>query len=80
MGARSSQPRSPNLNKTDGHLLEYLRDTFVQGGGGTDTRNLTGLVAALVVSLMIILLAVKLYRAHVFTSSGIFNVTELGSF
>ena len=28
MGVRSSQPRSPNLNKTDGHLLEYLRDDF----------------------------------------------------
>ena len=29
MGVRSSQPRSPNLNKTDGHLLEYFRNTFV---------------------------------------------------
>ena len=29
MGVRSSQPRSPNLNKTDGHLLEYFRNALV---------------------------------------------------
>ena len=35
MGVRSSQPRSPNLNKTDGHLLDYYRNTFGAGGGGS---------------------------------------------
>ena len=35
MGVRSSQPKSPNLNKADGHLLEYFRNTFGTGGGGT---------------------------------------------
>ena len=33
MGVRSSQPRSPNLNKTDGHLIEYFRNAFSVGGG-----------------------------------------------
>ena len=78
MGVRSSQPRSPNLNKTDGHLLEYLRDTFVQGGGA-DTRVATGLVATGGV-INDYSSGSKVYRAHVFTSSGIFNVTELGSY
>ena len=36
MGVRSSQPRRPNLNKTDGHLLEYFRQNFGGGGGGTN--------------------------------------------
>ena len=34
MGARSSQSRGPGLNETDGHLLEYFRNTFSGGGGG----------------------------------------------
>ena len=33
MGARSSQSRGPGLNKSDGHLLEYFRQTFGAGGG-----------------------------------------------
>ena len=45
MGVRSSQPKSPNLNKTDGHLLEYFRNTFVEGGGGTNKPPDTGLTA-----------------------------------
>ena len=45
MGVRSSQPRSPNLNKTDGHLLEYFRNTFVEGGGGTNFSPLQGMTA-----------------------------------
>lgn len=36
MGARSSQSRGPGLNKTDGHLIEYLRTAFGPGGGGTN--------------------------------------------
>ena len=46
MGARSSQPKSPNLNKADGHLLEYFRNTFGAGGGGTnDAPSASGIVA-----------------------------------
>ena len=36
MGARSSQSRGPGLNKSDGHLLEYFRQNFGAGGGGTE--------------------------------------------
>ena len=36
MGARSSQSKGPGLNKTDGHLLEYFRQNFGAGGGGTN--------------------------------------------
>ena len=35
MGARSSQSRGPGLNKSDGHLIEYSRDVFGAGGGGS---------------------------------------------
>ena len=40
MGARSSQSRGPGLNETDGHLLEYFRNTFTGGGGGTNSMLL----------------------------------------
>lgn len=33
MGAKSSRNTSQN-NRSDGHLLSYLRNTFVRGGGG----------------------------------------------
>jgi hypothetical protein len=35
MGARSSRNTTQN-NRSDGHLLEYFRNTFVRGGGGTN--------------------------------------------
>ena len=36
MGARSSKITAQN-NRSDGHLLEYFRNTFVRGGGGTNS-------------------------------------------
>ena len=42
MGARSSQSRGPGLNKSDGHLLEYFRQTFGAGGGGTNAAPSAG--------------------------------------
>jgi hypothetical protein len=35
MGARSSRNTTQN-NRSDGHLLEYFRKSFVRGGGGTN--------------------------------------------
>ena len=35
MGARSTRNTTQN-NRSDGHLLEYFRNTFVRGGGGTN--------------------------------------------
>ena len=78
MGVRSSQPRSPNLNKTDGHLLEYFRNTFLAGGGGTNagTANPDGLTATGgVISDYVD--GSNVYRAHVFTSTGEFDVSAL---
>ena len=54
MGVRSSQPRSPNLNKTDGHLLEYFRQNFGGGGGGTNPPPPSSLIEQLVVLSVII--------------------------
>ena len=79
MGVRSSQPRSPNLNKTDRHLLEYFRNTFVEGGGGTNSSSAgTGLSATGGV-ISDYADSGTVYRAHIFTSSGTFEVTEIGS-
>ena len=47
MGARSSQSRGPGLNETDGHLLEYFRNTFGGGGGGTNYVAPPGAVSPL---------------------------------
>jgi len=80
MGARSSQSRGPGLNETDGHLLEYFRNTFSAGGGGNSGNNTpipnpgitaTGGVISDYTS------GSDIYRAHVFNSSGIFDVSAL---
>ena len=79
MGARSSQSRGPGLNKSDGHLLEYFRQSFGAGGGGTNfvpipDQGLTatgGNVGEYTEGS-------NTYKVHVFTGSGPFNVTELG--
>ena len=80
MGARSSQSRGPGLNETDGHLLEYFRNTFGAGGGGNSGPNVpiptpgitaTGGVISDYTS------GSDVYRAHVFNSSGIFDVSAL---
>ena len=83
MGARSSQSRGPGLNETDGHLLEYFRNTFTGGGGadsgptaappgfgGPQGLTATGGVVSDYVD------GDEVYRAHVFTSSGTFAVTD----
>ena len=81
MGARSSQPRSPHLNKTDGHLLEYFRNAFGAGGGGTNapTSNPEGLTATGGVISDYNTPPGAVYRAHVFTNSGTFQVTAAES-
>ena len=78
MGVRSSQPRSPNLNKTDGHLLEFFRDAFGAGGGGTNAPSGTlGLEASGGIVNEYTSGPVT-YRAQVFTTTGEFDVTALG--
>ena len=79
MGARSSQSRGPGLNKSDGHLLEYFRQTFGAGGGGTNAAPLTGLTASGgIVSDYTV--GSDVYRAHIFTASGEFSVSAIGGY
>ena len=79
MGARSSRNTTQN-NRSDGHLLEYFRNTFVRGGGGTNFvpspqgLTATGGVISDYTS------GPAVYRAHIFTSSGTFSVTAPGTF
>ena len=82
MGARSSQSRGPGLNKSDGHLLEYLRNTFGAGGGGTNTSPpvTSGLTATGGVINDYTTAPGDIYRAHIFTASGTFNVDAIGDY
>ena len=79
MGVKSSQPRSPNLNKTDGHLIEYFRNAFVGGGGGTNPPPPSGITATGGI-ISDYTTGPAIYRAHIFTSTGTFEITELGDF
>ena len=82
MGARSSQSRGPGLNETDGHLLEYFRNTFSGGGGGNSGPNIPVPPSGLTATGGIIndyTSGSDVYRSHVFTSSGTFNVTAPGT-
>ena len=48
MGVRSTGSQHPTTTEADGHLLEYFRQNFGAGGGGTNTSpadSLTGLTA-----------------------------------
>ena len=80
MGVRSSQPKSPNLNKTDGHLLEYFRNTFGAGGGANSGPTVlvqSGMTATGGI-INDYTEGTKIYRSHVFVSTGTFTVTSLG--
>ena len=81
MGARSSQSRGPGLNKTDGHLLEYFRQTFGAGGGGNSGPSVSPVVGHTATGGVISDYTDGgfVYRSHVFTASGTFDVTALGN-
>ena len=75
MGARSTQGRGPGLNKTDGHLLKYLRDSFTAGGGAGNTIHVVGGSGGDQV------VDYNGYRIHVFKTTGqsTFTLTEPAS-
>ena len=81
MGARSSQSRGPGLNKSDGHLLEYFRQAFSAGGGGTQyvppTEGITATGGA--ISDYTEPGPGNVYRAHIFTATGELDVTDAPS-
>ena len=75
MGARSTGSH-PTTTKADGHLLEYFRQNFTAGGGAATPIAPSGLTASGgVVSDYSV--GGTVYRAHVFTTSGTFDVTAL---
>ena len=79
MGARSSRNTTQN-NRSDGHLLEYFRKSFLRGGGAAlpvpppPGLTATGGVISDYTD------GPAVYRAHIFTSSGTFTVTAPGTF
>ena len=80
MGVRSTGSQHPTTTQADGHLLEYFRQNFGGGGGGTNAPpgaeglKATGGIISDYTS------GSNVYRSHIFTSSGTFAVTELGDF
>jgi hypothetical protein len=79
MGARSSKNTTQN-NRSDGHLLEYFRNTFVRGGGGTNFPPPPSGLTATGGVISDYTDGPAVYRAHVFTSTGTFSVTAPGTF
>ena len=80
MGARSTGSH-PTTTKTDGHLLEYFRQNFGAGGGANSgpTATPTGLTATGGI-ISDYTDGPAVYRAHIFTSSGTFDVSAIGDF
>ena len=79
MGVRSTGNQHPTTTQADGHLLEYFRQNFGAGGGGTNTAAGQGLTATGGV-ISDYTDSGTVYRAHIFTSSGTFDVSAIGSF
>ena len=75
MGARSSNRNKPQNNISDGHLLEYFRNTFIRGGGGTNASGGSGLIATGGV-ISDYTAGGTSYRSHIFTSLGSLVVTS----
>ena len=78
MGVRSTGSQHPTTTQADGHLLEYFRQNFGVGGGASVAVPPTGLTATGGV-ISDYTVSNTVYRAHVFTSSGTFQVTAVGS-
>ena len=78
MGARSTGSH-PTTTKADGHLLEYFRQTFGAGGGGTNALPPTPHSATGGVISDYPDGSGTTYRSHVFTNSGTFSVSSVGT-
>ena len=69
MGAKSSKNTTQN-NRSDGHLLGYFRQSFVRGGGGTNTSVFSASGGNVADALS----PGNGYRYHTFTSPGTFTL------
>ena len=82
MGAKSSRNTTQN-NRSDGHLLQYFRNTFVRGGGASTVPSGFGAPLGLSATGGVIsdyTSGSTVYRAHIFTSTGTFSVNTIGSY
>ena len=79
MGVRSTSSH-PTTTKADGHLLEYSRNTFVEGGGGTNVFVREGISASGGITTSFAGSDGKAYKIHKFTSSPqTFSVSAIGN-
>ena len=78
MGVRSTGSQHPTTTQADGHLLEYFRQNFGAGGGAAIPIPPSGLTASggIVSDYSV---GGTVYRAHVFNTSGTFDVTALST-
>lgn len=80
MGAKSTNNNKGLNHISDGHLLEYFRNTFVRGGGGTNSE-VGGLKATGGITINFAGSDGKSYKIHKFTSSPqTFSVSAIGNF
>ena len=82
MGVRSTGNQHPTTTQADGHLLEYFRQTFGAGGGGSTFVPVppSGMTATGgVISEYVDPGTSKIYRAHIFSTSGTIDFTEGGN-
>ena len=78
MGAKSSRNTTQN-NRSDGHLLEYFRNTFVRGGGGTNAPPPPIPLSATGGNVASGLEPGNGYKYHTFTSPGTFVASGIGT-
>ena len=77
MGVKSTGSH-PTTTQADGHLLEYFRQNFGAGGGGNAGPTSEFGITATGGVISDYTSGSDVYRAHIFTSSGTFNVSDIG--
>ena len=79
MGAKSTSSH-PTTTKADGHLIEYFRQNFGAGGGSPFIPTISAGLTATGGIINDYTVGSDVYRAHIFTSSGTFAVSAIGTF
>ena len=81
MGVRSTGNQHPTTTQADGHLLEYFRQAFGAGGGGTNAPPGAGGHSASggVINDYTDPGTGNIYRSHIFTASGSLVISETGA-
>ena len=83
MGVRSTGSQHPTTTEADGHLLEYFRQNFGAGGGGTNPSPAFGTPQGITATGGVVndytTTPGDVYRAHIFTTSGSLVVSDATS-